>query len=273
METLPKEYLRGIQSKDVFERYFLKSYEEANGYLYHLNHGPYYLANAKEEEGAMEGGKTPIDVYDEEAEPLRKGTGDETPDIELSDDELALLGLGDLKEDVNENEFVYLPEYRNLYELNYLYETTRPKILRVENSYSAIDFRPVKNSYRGVWSANSKDLEEMVSLIKKLEKNCFEAEEGLLRNSVKYWIGDGRFTGFYDHLYYLERTEGRLYTLKKHQLDGLDTKYYCNMRNDLKNALHLSRNGVSEMAKHVLKGVQEILSGHIAKVLDLPLKF
>lgn len=253
METLSKEYLRGIQSKDVFERYFLESYKEANGYLYHLNHGPYNPANAKEEEEDMEGGKTPIDLDDEEAQPLREGTGDETPEIKLSDDDLAQFRL---KEDVNKNEFVYLPEYRNLYEFTDLRVTTRPKILRVENAYPAKDFTPVKPYYEGVWSAN---VQEIVSLIKTLEKYCFEAEEDVLRNSAKYWIGDGRFTGFYDHLYYLERTEGRLYTLKKHQIVAPNVKYYLYMRKDLKNVLHFSRNGVPERAKMIVKGVKDII--------------
>lgn len=254
METLPTEYLRGIQSEDVFERYFLESYKEANGYLYHLNHGPYNPANAKEED--MEGGKTPIDLDDEEVEPYRKGTGDDTPEMELSDDDLARFGL---KEDVNKNEFVYLPEYRNLYEWKDLRVTTRPKILRVENAYPAKDFKPVKAYYEGVWSASSKDVQEIVSLIKTLEKYCFEAEEDVLRNSAKYWIGDGRFTGFYDHLYYLERTEGRLYTLKKHQIVAPNVKYYCDMQKDLKNVLHFSRNGVPERAKMIVKAVRDII--------------
>lgn len=293
MDKLPKEFLKGIQSKDVFERYFLKSHKEANGYLYYLKNGPYNPApepNTEEEDGDI----TPIVLSDsEDIEPYRKGTGDETPDMELSDDDLALVGLKkDVKANANENEFVYMPEYRNLYEWKDLRETTRPKILRLENAYSAIDFKPVKPFYNGVWSENRSaagvEVQEIISQIKTLEEYCFEAEHEVLNGSAKYWIGDGRFTGFFDHLYYLkqEQKNGRLYVLKKHQLNAFNLLYYCRMRKDLNNVLHMSKNGVPEAAKNIIRGVRQIIGtdgtdgtdGRTAKrrrryLLDAPLKF
>ena len=80
---------------------------------------------------------------------------------------------------------------------------------------------------------------DLLDAVNSLTNICFYYNRYLLEDTPKCWIGDGRFTGFGNHLYYFESTESSTYVLRKKELS--DLYQLCDDIMKLKNALNDAR--------------------------------
>ena len=226
--------LRGIRSEDQFTTHFLKAHKEADGYLYHLRYGPYFPQEDKkeldDEEGMFgKGGDTPVGSSDEEISGMK--TPPSTPEETQLDD----LPEGGLKVE-SRNEFVYMPEYRNLFQWRQLRKDQMPKLLQVNKKYSLKQLRPIRTSFVPVEKQYANELRNAISAFTDV---CFYYNRNLLENTPKCWIGDGRFTGFGNHLYFFQPTSSDQFVLRKLDLTRLNE--LCDNIMKLKNALNDAR--------------------------------
>ena len=71
-----------------------------------------------------------------------------------------------------------------------------------------------------------------------------------------FWIGDGRFTGWWDHMYYWEKKRNGPWFLKKFYLEACkhvarDILLLKNALNDIKNASVDRKNGIMQLVNYI----------------------
>ena len=130
-----------------------------------------------------------------------------------------------------------MPEYRNLYQWRQLRDNQRPKLLQVNQEYGLKDLSPTKRYFTPV--EGKMYVNDLLTAVASLTNICFYYNQKLLEDTPKCWIGDGRFTGFGNHLYYFESTESSKYVLRKKELSNLYK--LCDDIMKLKNALNDAR--------------------------------
>lgn len=207
-----------LRNERFFIEEFQKAWKDSNGYRYYLPaFGPY---NPKPPQPK---------VYRQE--PVNDEDYQKTPDIPTPD----LKEEAGISEDDGSGDRVFFPEYRNLYQLrNSNLPIPVPIILQVGKMYP-VRPKPKRNFYTMIEGGNE-------SIINRLN-NCIRMVKGRLSSYTgvyDFWIGDGRFTGWYDYMYYWEKTnEG--WILKKFYLEAYkhvarDMLFLKNALNDIKNA-------------------------------------
>jgi hypothetical protein len=198
------------EARRVFEEYFnIALVKNVMKERYFLAIGPFSptkdkeRAKTREEEEDLEGmfgkgGGTPTDSSNSNA-----SDGSETPvlnDKKQQDDVKAV------KE--NLRKYLYLPEYNKVYLYRNAKNRPTPRVFEVNVSYRR---RPESQNYFSIRDPE-KILEGFEQAIFALEKEITNEIVGQ-REVFKAWVGDGRFTGYKDVLYYfeIERLNGKVY--------------------------------------------------------------
>ncbi len=193
------------EARRVFEDYFRTAHREANGFIYYLPQAaPYKPEVDRFSSGEEEGYASAYSdgSVQEEDRPMPK-RGDETPDVELPD-------LDDFmfekerkkkkkkKKKYDDGSYVYLPQYRNLYQWRTL--TRMPQLVGIGIPYRS----PVRPTFPkpNIDDTRSRPLQDRI-------KRCIEGVKSRIKNKFldenemvgDFWVGDGFFTGFADRVY------------------------------------------------------------------------
>jgi len=211
--------IKEIRDANLFLETFKNARTENSGkYLYYLPvHGPYNPKPVVETPGS----RTPIESDSDWID-----LGPYTPDIptpkEAKDEEK-------ISQDDGSPNLVFLPQYKNLYQV-YKWDPNQPNLIQVNVPYARKP-RPSKGNYFPIENVTVYRLNTCIVRLRLALSNYTKIDGSALH----WWIGDGRFTGWWDHMYYW--TDGRNgYTLRTFYLGS-----YVAIAKDmlmLKNALH-----------------------------------
>lgn len=156
-------------------------------------------------------------------------------------------------------EFVYLPEYHNLYVLPL---QRMPLLLQVGKVYNGLP-QPVKS--RAFMNYRRDDQLEMIvrrimPLLERAKQNIARKyiSEGLGRSLRKWWVGDGRFTGYANCLYALQQVAPQQYKLIKKCVFDNDVQQHI----QLTNLLHKAKKNIGGNREQVIMQLraQEVAS-------------
>jgi hypothetical protein len=211
------------EARRVFEDYFRAAQKDANGFLYYLPRTAPYTYNEnmmREEERrrdeeeqrkelkdmqrftdtSVQGEDRPIVLRGRQNEKGEREVvyekpkrGDETPDIEVPDPEDVVF-----EKKKKKKTYVYLPEYRNLYQWRTL--TRMPQLVGIGIPYK----KPVTPTFRQpdikdtVFRPMQDRIKRCIEGVKNRIKNKFLDENEMVGD---FWVGDGFFTGFADRVY------------------------------------------------------------------------
>ena len=212
--------IKEIRDATLFLQTFKNARTENDSkYLYYLPaHGPYNPVPVVETPGS----RTPI-----ESESDWIDLGPYTPDIptpkEARDEEK-------ISEDDGRPNLVFLPQYKNLYQVR-TWNPNEPRVIQVNVPYARKP-RPSKGNYFPIENDTVLRLNTCIVRL-RLELTNYTKISG---NTMDWWIGDGRFTGWWDHMYYWTVDKRNVYTLRTFYLGR-----YLKIAKDLlmlKNALH-----------------------------------
>lgn len=220
-----------LRNERFFIEEFQKAWKDSNGYRYYLPvFAPY---NPKPPQP---------NVYRQE--PVNDEDYQKTPDIPTPD----LKEEAGISEDDGTGDRVMFPQYRNLYQLrNSNLPIPVPIILQVGKKYR-VKPTPTRKYYTIIEGRNAPIIERLNKCIELVKRDLSYYTKVYEKD---YWIGDGRFTGWWDHMYYWEKTnEG--WVLEKFYLDAYkhvakDMLFLKNALNDIKNASVEKKNGIMQL--------------------------
>ena len=254
-ESYNNKIMSVIRDEEEFLREFKNQHKEANQWVYHLAFGPYY-PNMQ---------KTQVEDSGKDTPPPRNTLqmsdggsfdpeGSKTPDMDTPD---LTSDMDDLPEEKNENEYVFLPQYRNLYQFGSL--RNMPKLLRINDKYelSELGLRRLYNPLGKMY------VSELLKRKASLTNVCLYYKKNLIKDTPLCWIGDGRFTGHGNHLYFFKKDpQSTKLILQKQNISDLNK--LCDDIMKLNNALSQARYDDKN------KYTEELLYSTLMKLQELP---
>lgn len=250
------------EARRVFEDYFRTAHRKANGYLYYLpSFAPYtYDENRRreEEERIRDEEERRKELKDMQRKAAISEKDPESPSPNRGPPTPRLEDLSEIEHLLERRmEFVYLPEYRNLYVLRQLQRM--PTLLQVGKVYNDLPQSVKPKVYMNY--ERDKQLENIVEGLMRLLRQAKQniARKYVPREFKKWWVGDGRFTGYANCLYALKQVGPQQYKLIQNCVfEDKDVLQYI----QLTNLLHKAKLNIGGYREKVIMQLraQEVVS-------------